>query len=168
MNEKSDKNRVQTDTFDHMKLKSRINTENVYNKDGEILRNIYNEMEDWNEILRMVGLTNDELEKLSKNKMFSKVIEALELLNRLLIDKNLQVTLLTVENENLNTRNCVFVDENMLLQKRLVLLEKEAKEIKSSNRLHQPEIKKDDSMVYLLIEIDKQHVIYRYEQPRPY
>jgi hypothetical protein len=81
--------------------------------------------EEWIEILRHSGLTPEELDRMGKNKMMSRIIEAIEMLNRLLIDKNLQIRLLEQENENLNTKNFSLNKENISLFQQNIELKKE-------------------------------------------
>jgi hypothetical protein len=71
--------------------------------------------EEWLEILKYSGLTPEELDRLSKNKAFARLIEAIEMLSKLLIDKNLCIRLLEQENENLNLKNNNLNKENITL-----------------------------------------------------
>jgi hypothetical protein len=81
--------------------------------------------DEWVEILRASGLSPDELERLSKNKLFSHLVEAIELLSRLLIDKNMHIRLLDKENDTLNQKNeCLYKANCDLLELNAVLKEK--------------------------------------------
>ncbi len=61
--------------------------------------------DEWNEILLNVGINPDELNRLAKNELFSNLVEAIEMLSRLLIDKNMHIRLLEKENDALNIKN---------------------------------------------------------------
>ena len=73
------------------------------------------ESEEFVEIIKMVGLTQAEFEKLSKNKQYSKLTEAIEMMFRLLKDKNITLNLLDKENENLTAKNYKLNKDNMIL-----------------------------------------------------
>ena len=85
-----------------------------------------NQLDEWVEILRYSGLTPDELDRLGKNKIYSRVIESIEMLCRLLVDKNLQIRLLEQENDKLNTKNdnlymanTTLIEQNLDYKKKL-------------------------------------------------
>lgn len=73
------------------------------------------ETEEWLEILRMADITSEEMDRLAKNKKISKIIEAIELLNKLLVDKNLQIRQIDDENGKLNCKNYELNSENIRL-----------------------------------------------------
>jgi hypothetical protein len=99
-----------------------------YNNAGIATSN-NSQSEEWIEILRHSGLTPEEMERLSKNKMLSRIIEAIEMLNRLLCDKNLQIRLLSQENENLNQKNFQLNKENISLFQQTLDLKKEVQKL---------------------------------------
>jgi hypothetical protein len=76
------------------------------------------ESEEWLEILKMINITPEEIDRFSKNKMLCKIIDAIEILNKLLIDKNLQIRLLENENQLLNKKDTELNRENMRLIKK--------------------------------------------------
>jgi len=86
------------------------------------------------DVLKNVGLTPDDLEKLSKNKQISKLIEVIENLNRIILDKNLQSKILIEENENLNEKNTQLNNDNMFLGKQFDVIEKENVMLKNKIR----------------------------------
>jgi hypothetical protein len=81
-------------------------------------------MDEWIEILRHSGLTPEELDRLAKNKLYSKIIEAIEMLSRLLVDKNMQIRLLEKENEKLNLKNESLYKANVALNEQNVETQK--------------------------------------------
>ena len=85
----------------------------------------YTQSEEWIEILKLCGLTPEELDRLARNKMMSKVVEAIEMLNRLLVDKNLQIRLLEQENASLVQKNFSLNKENISLFQQSIVLKKE-------------------------------------------
>jgi len=77
------------------------------------------------DVLKNVGLTPDELDKLGKNKAYSRIVEVIEMLNRIILDKNLQSRILIEENEYLNEKNTQLNNDNMFLGKQFDVLKKE-------------------------------------------
>ena len=73
------------------------------------------EDEDWMEIMRSVNLRSDEYEKFLKNKSLTKLFDVIEMLKRLLDDKNLQINILEKENQYLNEKNRDLNNENISL-----------------------------------------------------
>jgi hypothetical protein len=61
--------------------------------------------EEWLELLNGLDIRMSDIEVLSRNDAFGKFIEGLELLNKIVIDKNMQINLLMQENEKLNHKN---------------------------------------------------------------
>ena len=82
-------------------------------------RDVTENIDEWIEILRHSGLTPDELDRLAKNKIFTNVIEAIEMLSRLLVDNNMQIRLLEKENENINLKNESLFRENSSLTEQI-------------------------------------------------
>jgi hypothetical protein len=106
----------------------------VTNSNNEFLkknnmRNTLFETEEWVEIMRSVNMHPDEFEKFQRNKLLSKLIDAIEMLNRLLIDKNMQISVLEKENESLNEKNIELNNDN------INLIAKNAELISSLNNL---------------------------------
>ena len=73
------------------------------------------EYEEWYEILRNLHISFEDLQKFSKNKALSKLMDAIEMLNNLLVDKNIQIRMVEMENENLNNKNSELNNENIKL-----------------------------------------------------
>jgi len=80
--------------------------------------------DEWIEIMKIVGLTVEEFDDFLNNKNFSKIIEALEMLNRLLNEKNIQISILEEENKNLNSKNFILNKENIFLFNQNIELKK--------------------------------------------
>jgi hypothetical protein len=76
--------------------------------------------EEWGDILKNINITNDSLERLGKNPTFSKVLDALELMNKVVVDKNMQIKIINTENENLNRKNSSLIEENMKFSNNLM------------------------------------------------
>ncbi len=90
--------------------------------------------DEWIEIMKIVGLTVEEFDDFLNNKNFSKIIEALEMLNRLLNEKNIQISILEEENKNLNSKNFILNKENIFLFNQNIELKKHVeKYIESKN-----------------------------------
>lgn len=83
-----------------------------------------NSTEEWIEIMKIIGLTLEEFDSFLNDKSLAKLIEALELLNRLLNDKNLQIKIFEDENENLNKKNYNLNKENIFLFQQNIELKK--------------------------------------------
>jgi hypothetical protein len=106
--------------------------------------------EEWIEILKLSGLTPEELDRMGKNKMMFRIIEAIEMLNRLLCDKNLQIRLLEQENDNLNQKNISLNKENISLFKQSMDLKRELQNF-INKKYNRKETEGDSSMVFYLI-----------------
>lgn len=73
------------------------------------------ESEEFNEILKMAGMSLDHFIMLSKNKLYSKLTDAIEFMYKIIVEKNMCINLLEIENENLNAKNYQLNRENMEL-----------------------------------------------------
>jgi hypothetical protein len=106
------------------------------NKNSQMTQNQITQQdnEEWLDILRHSGLTPEELDRLSKNKAYTKLIEAIEMLSRLLVDKSSQIRLLEQENENLNYKNINLNKENInIFQQNIDLKKKLEKMMKRTS-----------------------------------
>ena len=92
--------------------------------EGSYSANLYS-FDEFAEILRNVGLTKSEFQKMSKMKNYSKLTDCVEIIFGFLVDKNAIIKILQVENENLTNKN-------FLLNKENIVLNFEIKKIKSS------------------------------------
>ena len=107
------------------------------------------ETEEWLEILQMTNITAAEMDKFAKNKTISKIIEAIELLNKLLLGKNLQIRLFESENNELMIKNDELNKDNMKLLKKCEELESRIKEFNirrlSDNKIKMINMNKNES-----------------------
>lgn len=71
--------------------------------------------EDFNDVLRMAGLSIDHYVLMSKNKLYSKLTDAIEFMHKMIVEKNMCINLLEIENESLNAKNYQLNKENMEL-----------------------------------------------------
>ena len=71
--------------------------------------------EDFNDVLRMAGLSMDHYVLMSKNKLYSKLTDAIEFMHKMIVEKNMCINLLEIENESLNAKNYQLNKENMEL-----------------------------------------------------
>ena len=69
--------------------------------------------EEFKEILKQAGLTIENYLILSSNKMNAKLIDTIELMFKLITDKNMTIRILEIENENLNEKNTQLNEENI-------------------------------------------------------
>ena len=73
------------------------------------------EFEEWYDILRNLQISFEDLQKFAKNKSLTKIMDAIEMLNNLLADKNIQIRMIEIENGNLNNKNSDLNNENIKL-----------------------------------------------------
>lgn len=71
--------------------------------------------EEWIETLKNCNMNQDEFVRYSKNKLMSKLVDALEYLYKIIMDKNVQIRILTGEVEDLNMQNMDLNKENIIL-----------------------------------------------------
>ena len=76
------------------------------------------ESEEWLEILHMINITAEEMDRFQPNKILTKIMDAIQILNKLLVDKHLQMRLLEGENLKLNKKNSDLNNENIKLIKK--------------------------------------------------
>ena len=90
------------------------------------------ENEEFLEICKNVGLTKKKFEKLSKENQYSQLTETIELLFKLLFDRNITINLLEKENDNLNKKNFKLNKENMDLFNENLDLKEQINKIKEN------------------------------------
>ena len=79
--------------------------ENVNKTVKEITDNDFDLAGEWAETLKHCGMTQEEFLRFCGMKVTSKLTNAIEYLYKILIDKNIQIKLLSLENEALNEEN---------------------------------------------------------------
>ena len=97
---------INNNTNDLKKVMKEIEVyENVNKTVKEISENDFDLAGEWAETLKQCGMTQEEFLKFCGMKMTNKLTNAIEYLYKILIDKNIQIKLLTKENETLNEEN---------------------------------------------------------------
>lgn len=102
-----------------LQLKKKANTSTSlipidYNKPQ---LSLYFETKEWQEILTMVSLTQDEVNRLAKSKVVSKLINAFEMLSKSLNEKDIQISNMEKDIENMQSLYTELTDENFNLIK---------------------------------------------------
>ena len=94
-------------------------TENsIYNLDTNIKnKKSYINNEEFLDILKQVGLSDDNFYKMSKNQKYSKLTDIIEFMYKILAEKTKTINLLECENENLNQENFELNKKNIELMK---------------------------------------------------
>lgn len=93
---------------------------------------IYFETREWEEVLRIVNLTQDEVNRLVKNKVVSKLMNAFEILSKLLNEKDIQIKNLLKDIEESNKQRNDLTNDNLKLVKSLNQLIQESTNLKSN------------------------------------
>ena len=121
-NDKRSNSNIRTITENGSKSISAINRNILGEQENKLFKKIMLdeskrkfESEEFVEIIKMVGLNQAEFEKMSKNKTYSKLTEAIEMMFRLLKDKNVTLNLLDKENESLTAKNFKLNKDNIEL-----------------------------------------------------
>ena len=111
----------------NLPINNNYNTLNLFPSDNLKLKNKFNILEDkkfyanvhsldeFGEILKSVGLTKIEFQKMTKLKTFCKLTDAIEMIFGILVDKNSTIKILQTENDNLTNKNFVLNKENITL-----------------------------------------------------
>ncbi len=108
---------------DDYKLKSKLKLD-----DSDYTVNIHS-FDEFSQILRNVGLSKSEFQKMTKMKNFSKLTDAVEMIFGFLVDKNSMIKILKVEIENLTNKNFLLNKENIILSYEL----KKMKNVNNNN-----------------------------------
>ena len=115
-----------------LKSKLKLNDNNFY---GTI-----NSLDELGEILKNVGLTKIEFDKMTKNEKYYKLTDVIEFLYKLLIDKNITNRLLENENADLVNKNFNLNKENMTLQNELKKYKKNEDKSESSFNVNKSDL----------------------------
>ena len=128
-------------TSNNKKIMKEIeNYENINKTVKEISDNDFDLAEEWAETLKHCGMTQEEFLRFCELKVTNKLTNAIEYLYKILIDKNIQIKLLTQENEALNEENIRLNKINIEMEstiefykKRKEYINKKTKAIKNEN-----------------------------------
>jgi len=103
--------------FENFMNKTENSIYNLYEDKNITNKKIYINNEEFVDILRQVGLTEQKFFKISKNQKYSKLIDIIEFMYKVLDEKTKTINLLECENENLNQENFELNKKNMELIK---------------------------------------------------
>lgn len=90
--------------------------------------NSINLTEEWIDTLKFCGLTQEEYLSFCSIKKLSKLTDAIEYLYKVIVDKNIQIALLTDENDCLNAENIKLNKANLELEERTETMISKSKE----------------------------------------
>ena len=103
-------------------LKNKLQMESLTNQSIDGINfsklSFNNDSEEFKEVLKQAGLSFETYILLSSNKLYSKLTDTIELMFKLVTDKNMTIKILEIENENLNEKNIQLNEENMLILKK--------------------------------------------------
>ena len=149
-------NRVNTDYGKNIKNNNEILNNNERAKTSENLNHLVDDRKfenfDFLEFMKIIDLTKKDYELLSKEKKFAKIFELIDILYTHFIEKNVIISLLEKENDNINQKNFQLNKDNMsLFQENLVLKEelnslKGQKLIDSKNKTNKTAVS-DESLI---------------------
>ena len=107
--------------FENFMNKTENNIYNLYEKRNNKNKNkiVYINNEEFVDILKQVGLSEDNFIKMSKNPKNSKLTDIIEFMYKILREKTKAINLLECENENLNQENFELNKKNMELIKNM-------------------------------------------------
>ena len=108
--------------------------ENVNKTVKEISRNDFDLTEEWAETLKQCGMTQEEFLKYCGNKFTNKLTNAIEYMYKILVDKNIQIKLITKENETLNEENIRLNKINIQMENIVYYYEKNKSYNKNNNK----------------------------------
>ena len=94
---------------DDFKLKTKLKLD-----ESNYYANLHS-FDEFAEILKNVGLTKTEFQRMTKMKTYNKLTDAVEMIFGFLVDKNATIKILQIENENLTNKNFSLNKENMIL-----------------------------------------------------
>jgi hypothetical protein len=113
---------------------SAIKIQHIDEKDKRSALTMYFETKEWQEILKIVSLTQDDVNRLMKNKVVSKLINAFEILSKLFTEKNIQIKALETDMESFKGKVSELTSENLLLTKNCNQLLQQSTELKHHNQ----------------------------------
>jgi len=117
-----------------LKTKKNANNLSTFSINFEEKRSlpIYFETKEWEEILNIVNLTQEEVNRLVKNKVVSKLINAFEILSKLQNEKDIQIKNLLNDIEESKKQNNTLTNENLKLVKSINMLMQESSNLKTN------------------------------------
>lgn len=104
-----------TNTSNPQKTFNKLAEETAINKRLIEDANSKKRQEDWQEVLKNCGLIHEEYLKYTKNRMYSKLVDIIEYLYKLVVDKNLQIKILSDEYDEMNCLNNDLHNDNKSL-----------------------------------------------------
>jgi hypothetical protein len=102
------------------------------------------ESEEWTTIIKSVGLTEEEMDRFLKNKFISKLIEAIDNLIGLVLEKRKTIDLIQYEKSILNNQINAFKKDNVNLTQNYLELKEKLKSFEENKIKEELENKKDD------------------------
>lgn len=154
---------------DHMLSKSRrtmikeIKKLEGMNKNKQSI-NQFDLTEEWYETLKHCSLSQEEYVRYCKNKQMMKLTDVIEYLYKLIIDKNIQIKLLTEENDCLNIENLNLNKINIEISEEIEILKsnKDSGEYSTSNFSHRKKNDRDNSTFVNVDEKTRDNFIFTY------
>lgn len=112
------------------------------------------EIVEWQQTIKLVGLSQEEIERFFNNKMISKLIDSLENLVKIIAERNEKIKILTKENLNLSSQLSTLKTEQLNLTKNFILLKDKYKDIENKiNNTDDRSLKSDTSMMVSLFRM---------------
>lgn len=87
----------------------------------------FDDLEEWQETIKVVGLSNEEIDRFFNNKMLHKLIYAIENLIKIICEKNEKLKYLKEENMDLSSQHTQIKNEQINLAKSFILLKEKNK-----------------------------------------
>ena len=115
-------------------------------------RNLENE--EWLDVMKNVGLTEEEMERFLRNKFISKLINAIDILIGTILGKNKIITEISHEKSVLNSQIRIVKKDNMNLTKNYLELALKLKNLQDDD---ENKDKLNNSMVFIMFLILKEN-----------
>ena len=110
-NHNENRNKLPLQSSEKSNKSNRSIEEDEFSKNSSFNNSFNNE--EFKEILKQAGLSVEAYLLLSSNKMNTKLIDIIELMFKLISEKNMTIRILEIENENLNEKNVQLNEENI-------------------------------------------------------
>lgn len=106
------------------------------------------EIEEWEETVKLVGLTSEEIERFFNNKMLNKLINALENFVKIIREKNKNINEIKKENMGLSSQLSQLKNEQINLTNNFIILKEKYRELENHlNKIDRKSDLFDSSMV---------------------